>query len=126
MPRGKGLDFVLALADKAERDGLDASGAAGAANTPPQALAHVEADEAVDYAARLLGVYAVHVDLSGVGDGVCHGAGCDLIVLDAKKLLARAGGGQDFVEVPCDGLPLAVGIGREVNLVGVFDGLFEF
>ena len=107
----EGLDLFLALADEAEGDGLYASRATGAAHTPPQALADIEADETVDDAARLLRVYAGHVDLPGVGDGVGHRAGCDLIVLDAKKLLALAGGGQDLVEVPCDGLPSRSGSG---------------
>ncbi len=81
------LDLALALDDEAEGDGLDASGGESAADFVPQQGRNLEADEAVEDAAGLLGIDQVPIDLAGAGEGLLHGLFGDFVEGDAMDRL---------------------------------------
>ena len=60
------LDLVLPFADQPQRDRLHAAGADTAPDLFPEQRADLETDQPVEHAARLLGVDALHVELSGL------------------------------------------------------------
>ena len=66
LDRDEGLDLALAIDDHAHGDGLHAPGGQAAPNLAAQEVADRVADQAVEDAARLLGVDAVHVDAARI------------------------------------------------------------
>ena len=121
--RNEFFDLELAVADDAQRDGLDAAGGARARQFAPEHRREVEADEIIERAARAIGVDQRFVDLARMahrildrllGDGVEDDA-IDALVLE--QLLAL----ENFVDMPGDRLALAVGVGREDDAVGALD-----
>ncbi len=127
------LDLALALDDEAEGYGLDASGGEAAADFVPQQRRDLEADEAVEDAAGLLGIDQVPVDFAGMGEGLLHGLLGDFVegdAMDGLGLLFAAAASvgvaaQLFGKVRGDGFAFAVGIGREIDGVGGAGQLFE-
>src|SRR5580693_8637683 len=65
----KSADFLLALDDQAQSDGLDASGGKAAADFVPEQRRNFVTDDAIEHAAGLLRVHQVLVDLGGVLEG---------------------------------------------------------
>ena len=125
--RDEFLDFEFAVADEAQRHGLDAAGRARARQLAPQHRREGEADEIVESAAGEIGVDQRLIDLArmrhrladGVlGDGVEDDA-LDLLVLEHLLLV------QDLEQMPGNGLALAIRVGRENDLVGVLDRLSD-
>ena len=57
-----------------------------------------------------------------VGDGARHGRFRDLVELGPVEDRLRQGRLQDLLEVPADGLALAVRVGGEIDRVGAFRG----
>ena len=127
------LDLALALDDEAEGDGLDASGGESAADLVPQQGRDLEADQAVEDAAGLLGIDQVPVDLAGMGEGLLHGLLGDFVEGDAMDRLgfffaaaATVGVAAElFGEMGGDGFAFAVRIGRKVDGIGGAGQLFE-
>src|SRR6185436_2592473 len=99
-----------------DRDGLDAAGGEAAADLLPEQRRELVADDAVEQAAGLLRVDAVHRDLAGTLERVEHAALGDLVERDAPDLLG--GDLQRLHEMPGDGLALAVRVGREEDGFG--------
>ena len=116
--------LALAVDDQAGRDGLDAAGGQAGHDLLPQHRGDLVAVEAVEDAARLLGLDEVVVDLAGVLDrGEDRGLG-DLVEdhpVD-RQALRRL---ELVEEVPGDRLALAVLIGGEVEGVGVLHQLLQ-
>ena len=121
------LYLFLALDDEAHGDRLYAAGREGGFHLFPQHGRELEAHDAVEHAAGLLGVDAVDVDVAGVFDGVEYGAFGDFVEDDAPGLFGVEP--EYLVEVPGDGFSFAVFIGSEPHHVGFggfgFEGFDE-
>ena len=125
LDRDEGLDLALALADDPQRHRLDAAGGEAPPDLLPEKVRHLVADEPVDDSPRLLRVDASAVDLARLLHRREHGLLGDLVEADAlEPRLARAGL-EGLLEVPGDGLALAVGVGREIDVVGRLRGLLQ-
>ena len=121
--RLEGLDLGLALAHEAQRDGLHAAGRAAARQLPPQDRREREAHEVVERAAREIGLDQLAVEFARMTEGVEHGLLRHLVEDDALHVDAFEGLAlpQHLLDVPGDGLALAVGVGREIEVIGAFD-----
>ena len=117
------LDFVLALHDEAHGHALHAAGAEGGLDFAPEDGADLVAHQAVEHAAGLLGVDEVHVDAARVLDGVEDGRLGNLVEDDALRRLRVEL--QGLLQVPGDGLSLAVLIGCQPHLLGALDGFLQ-
>jgi nucleotide-binding universal stress UspA family protein len=81
------------------------------------------AERAIEEASALLGVDEAQIKIASVVDGALNGGRGDLVKdhpLDGDL------GVENFLEVPGNGLALAVFVGGEVELVNFFEGGFEF
>ena len=124
--RHKIENFLLSVADNARRYGLHAACGKALAYLCPENGADLIPHQAVENAARLLGVYKAHVDgtraLDGVFDRVCG----DFVEHDAA--LAGNIQPQYLRKMPGNRLSLAVRVGGKIDLFGVLrflSDLFE-
>ena len=117
----EGFDFGLAVADQAERYGLNAAGGAGAGQLAPQHRRQVEADQVVERAAGEVGVNQRPVDLARflhrledrlLGDRVEGHTLDDHTLLDEFLIV------QHLEDVPGDGLAFPIGVGCENEFFG--------
>ena len=109
----EGAYLLLPVHDHARRDGLHAACGEPAAYLLPQQRRELVAHYPVEDAARLLGVHKVDVYVPRRGDALGHHALCYLVEGDAAGLVVRQG--QQLLQVPGDGLSLAVRVGREID-----------
>ena len=119
----KGAYLLFAVDHHARGHALHAAGAEAAADLLPQQRTQLVTHDAVEDAPRLLGVHQVYIYfarrldalrdhfLRYLVEGHAHG----LVVGQAEQLL----------QMPGDGLSLAVRVGREVDDVRLFRALFE-
>src|SRR5581483_3038652 len=110
------FDLLLAVDDHLHRHRLHATGAETAADLVPHQRGELVADEPVEDAPGLLRVDLVHVDLGGMLDVPAHRVAGDLMEEDAADFFRVAA--EEVHHMPADGLPLAVGVGGDVNGVG--------
>ncbi len=82
----EGLDFAFALHDEADRNGLYAARAEASLHFFPEHGGELKADNSVQDASRLLGVHQVHVDASGLLDGLDNSAFGNLVKDNAVGL----------------------------------------
>ena len=108
---GKSCDLLLTLAYKTQGHTLHTARRQGRLDLLPQHRAELEADYAVENAARLLGVDAVDIYLAGIGDGIEDGRFGDLVENYAVRVLRLKA--EHFVKMPGYGLSLTVLIGCE-------------
>ena len=111
--RHEGADSALALHDQAHGDGLHAARGQPAGDLGPQERRQFEAHHPVEKAARLLGVDAVFVDLAGILERGTNGVARDLVEHHAPEAARRAA--DEFLQVPGNGLALAVAVGRQID-----------
>ena len=118
----EGLDLALAVHDEPDGHRLDTTGRQPR-DLLPQEWRETVADEAVQHAARLLGVHLLEVDLAGMLERLAHRALGDLVEghpidlpLVHRKLLDQ---------VPADRLALAVRVGGHVERVDLLGRLLE-
>ena len=119
----EGFDFFFAFYDESHGHTLHASGAEGGFDFAPEDGAYLVADEPVEHAARLLGVDEVHVDAPRVLYGVEDGRFGDFVEHDAPSVFLVEF--QHLLQVPGDGLSLAVLIGCEPHAFGLRHGFFQ-
>ncbi len=117
------FDLALAIDDEPQRDALHAPGAQPERELGPHERRHVVADDPIEHAARALRVVEVLVELARVADAVLDAFLRDLVELDPLGRLV--GGLQLLGEVPGDGFALAIGVGREQDLVDPFGRRLE-
>ena len=118
--RNEAHAFPFAFHHDAGGDGLDSTGGTGRGDLAPQDLGDLVAVDAVQDAAGLLSVDQPTVDLARVIDGVLNGGGGDLVEHHSfDRDLGR--GVQDLEQMPSNGLPFAILIGGEIELVGVLE-----
>jgi len=121
--RGECHPLAFAVDDQPGRDRLHASGRQLRHDLLPQHRGDLVAVEPVQDASGLLGVHQVDIELAGVGDGRSDGFGGDLV---EDHPLDRHLGLQFREQMPGDGLPFAVLISCQIELVDVLEQLFEF
>jgi hypothetical protein len=112
---------------QAQRHGLHAPGRKppAAADRLPQHRADLVSDQPIEDAARLLGVHQVHVERARRGERGLHRLGRDLVEGGAHDMLALEILAQRLGHVPGDGLSLAVGVGRQEELLRRFRRLLQ-
>jgi hypothetical protein len=110
------LDLLLALDDHAQGRALDAPGGQAALDLLPQQRREVEAHQVVQRAPRLLGVDQIEGQAAGMLDGLLHRPLCDLVEHHALHVLVVQHTAllEQLVEVPGNGLALAVRVGGQV------------
>ena len=126
--RDEGIDFILPVADHAERHGLNAAGRKAALDLCPQKRTDAVPDHAVQHAARLLRIDKIHINFPRMPDGLLHRVLRDFVERDAGDLfvlvlLIIEPECRD--EMPGNGLPLAVRVGCEINAVRLLHFLAE-
>ena len=118
------VDFRLAIAHQLQGDGLHPAGAETTADLVPEERADLVADQAVEHAPGLLRVDHLLVDLGGMLERREHALLRDLVEHQpADLLLVRPA--ELFREMPADGLPFAVRVGRHEDRVGVLGGVLQ-
>src|SRR5260370_32824244 len=122
--RAKCLALLLALDDYPQRHRLDPSGADSALDLVPQQRAYLVPYQPVEHPARLLSVEQVVIELLRIRDRRAHRALGYLMEQDP------ADGALDLSElvgdVPGDRFALAVGVGRQVDVVGLLGLRLDF
>ena len=117
------FDFVFTLHDESHGHRLDTSGRQCRLDLLPEHGRKLEAYDAVEHAARLLGVDEVDVDVARVGDGVDNGVLGDFVEDDAAGVFGLET--EHIIEMPGNGLTLAVLIGSEPHHLCVVGGFLE-
>ena len=112
----EGLYLAFALGDEAYGHRLYAAGREGGLHLAPQHGRQLKAHDAVQDAACLLGVHQVQVDLARMLDGAQDSVLGDFVEDDAPRVFGLQS--QHLVQVPGDGLSLAVLIGCEPDGFG--------
>ena len=121
----EGLALGLALHDDPQRDRLHAPGGEAAPDVVPEQLRDLVADQPVDDAPGLLRAHPVLRDLPGLLDRAGDRRLRDLVELGAVERGLRRLLLQQLVQVPADRLALAVGVGGEVDALGLAGELDE-
>ena len=120
----EGENLPLALHDEADGDALDPAGGQRGPDLLPEDRGEFVAHEAVQHPAGLLGHHEGHVDLAGIVDGAEDGLLGDLAEDDALGL--GLGQAERLLQVPADGLSLAVLIRREPDDLGRLGEFLQF
>ena len=111
------LDLALAFYDKADSHRLHTSCAQARDDLFPQDRRELEAYDTIHYAASLLRVDKVVVNIAGMVDRLQDGLLGGVVERDTAHLLLRQL--EHLLDMPCDGLSLAVGVARQPDLVGL-------
>ena len=112
-------DLALALAHQPQGHRLHAARAGRAADAPPQQRAHLVAHDPVQHAAGLLGVHLVDIDFPGLGKRLADGWRGDFVIGDPAESVRVRLIAQGRHQMPGDGLPLPVRVGRQIDAVSV-------
>ena len=119
----EGLYLALALNDESYSHALHASGRQCGLHLAPQYGRKLESHESVEHSSCLLGIDEVHVEMTGMLDGIKDGGGGNLVEYDAVGIvLVQA---QHLTQMPTDGLSLAVFIGCQPHALCLLDLLLE-
>ena len=121
--RHKGAYLALTVHHHARGHALDAAGREAAADLFPQQRAQLIADDAVEYAPRLLRVHQVNVDVARGLYALCYDLLGDLVEGDAAGLVVREL--EKLLQVPRYSLALAVRVGCQIDHAGGFGPLFQ-
>ena len=121
--RTKRHALTLTLTDQANRHRLHPPGRSRLIDRAPEHGRDLVAHETVEEPATFLGVHQAKVQRAGLGDGLGNGGRGDLV---KDHALDWDLGVEHLLEVPRDGLALAVFVGGEVELVDFFEGRLQF
>ena len=125
LARPENLDLGLAVADQAQRHGLDAAGAAAAGQLPPQHRRQREPHQIVQRAPSHVRLDQRLIEFARMVDGVADGVAGDLVEADAvdrdalQCVLVR----QHRAHVPGNRLSLTIRVGGEIQRLGALEGL---
>ena len=111
-------DFVFSVHDDAQRYGLDTPRGKSSADFLRDKGTELIAHQPVENPPRLLRVDPVDVDAARMAHTVLHTCFGDLIELHSLAIIL--GQPENVREVPRNRLSLAVGVGREINIVAFF------
>ena len=120
----EGQDFALPVHDQAQGDRLHAAGRQSAAHLSPQHGREFESDQTVQYAAGLLGIHEVHIDIAGCLERVQYGVLGDFVEDDAAGVFFLQS--QGLEKMPGDGFSFPVFIRRQIDGRGIRRQLFQF
>ena len=121
--RLEGADLIFAVNHDACGHRLHAPGGQAGLDLAPEQRAELVAHNAVEHAARLLRIDQVLIDLARVLDALGDDLLRDLVESHALGLVVRQI--QQLLQVPRNGLSLAVRVGREIDGSGRFGALFQ-
>ena len=116
-------DLTLAVDHDARGNALHTARGQAGLDLFPEQRAELVAHDAVEDTARLLRVDEILIDLARRLNALGNDASRDLIEGHALRLLVREA--QKLLQMPRDGLALAVRVGREIDDVRAFGTLFE-
>ena len=119
----EGANLPLALDDQAHGHGLNPARRESPGDLRPEQRRHHIADHAVEEAPGLLRIHPVRIQLRGMLEGLADGVLRDLVEHDPLVAVVVAADG--LAQMPGDGLPLPVEVGREVDGVGLLRQLPE-
>ena len=122
--RNERFNFALALDHQTYRNRLDAACGQTAGNFFPQQRRNHIAHHAVHKATRLLSVNTVNIQFARLFESLTDSILGNLVEHHAAIALFITT--DNFPQVPCNGLPFAVKVGCEIDVVGFFRQLFEF
>jgi len=120
--RHKRHPLPLPLDNQADRDALHPSGGEFRPHLPPQELRNFVSKQPIEDAAGFLCPDQVFVNRPGIFEGFVNGLVRDFVEDEAVDRNSRF---QNLDEMPANGFPFAVFVGRQVDLVGVFEQGFE-
>ena len=120
----KGADLVFAVNDQTGRNALYAPRTQPALDLAPQEGRQLVAHDTVEDAARLLRVDQINVDVARVGDAVLDRLLCNLVESYALGILILKP--EQLLDVPRNGLALAVRVGCEINEIAFADFTADF
>ena len=121
--RLEGADLVFAVDHDARGHRLHTAGGQAGLDLAPEQRAELIAHDAVKNAARLLCVDQILIDLARVLNALGDDLLRDLVERHALGLIVRQI--QQLLQVPRNGLSLAVRVGREIDGAGRFGALFQ-
>ena len=121
--RLEGADLIFTVDHDARGHRLHAAGGQAGLDLAPEQRAEFIAHDAVENAARLLCVDQILIDLARVLDALGDDLFCNLVERHALGLVIRQI--QQLLQVPRNGLSLAVRVGREIDGSGRFRALFQ-
>ncbi len=116
-------DLLFAVDDHARGHGLHTAGGKPLAHLAPQKRRELIAHDAVKDAARLLRVHQILIDVARMGQALAHNVFRDLVEGDAPGFFVRQL--QKLLQMPADGLALAVRVGCEIDGTGALGRLFQ-
>ena len=121
--RLEGADLIFTVDHDARGHRLHTPGGQTRLDLAPEQRAELIAHDAVEHAARLLRIDQVLIDLARVLDALGDDLLRDLVEGHALGLIVRQI--QQLLQVPRNGLSLAVRVGREIDGSGRFGALFQ-
>ena len=122
--RDKFTDFVLAITDHADCDGLDASGAQPSSDLFPEEGADLISYQPIQYPAGLLGLIFIKIQFLGMVDGFQDCVFRQVIEKDAIDFLVFC---ADFLgNMPRDRFTLSVRVGSQKDVRDIFCRLLQF
>ena len=121
--RLEGADLIFAVDHDACGHRLHAPGGQAGLDLAPEQRAELIAHDAVEHAARLLRIDQILIDLARVLDALGDDLLRDLVEGHALCFIVRQI--QQLLQVPRNGLSLAVRVGREIDGSGRFGALFQ-
>ena len=116
-------DLLFPVRHQAHGHGLHPPGGQAPADLFPQQGRELIAHDAVQDAAGLLSVHQVLVNVPGLADALGDHLAGDLVEGDPEGFILRQV--QQLLQVPADGLSLAVWVGGQVNGVAVLGRLLQ-
>ena len=122
--RNERADLVFAVHDQTGRNALHTAGGQTALDLAPEERRQLIADDTVENAARLLGVYQVDVDVARVFDARADRLLGDLVEGDALGIAVLEL--VQLLDVPRNGFSLAVRVSCEVDEVRLSDLAADF
>ena len=117
------LDLTLPITDQTHGHGLYASGGQPLSHLAPEERRELVADDAVEHTPRLLRVHLLHADRTRVPHRLLNRRLRNLMENNAAVLLGI--NPENKRQMPCNRLPLAVGVACEIDLVRIFCLFFE-
>ena len=124
--RVKGFDFFFALDDQTQAHRLHATRRPRAGEFAPEDWGELEAHQIIQSTTRQVGLNQRLVDLTRVLHCFGHGSLGDRVenhAADGRVFLNGATLAQGLFEVPRNRLSFAIGVGREDQVVVVFQGV---
>ena len=115
--------FALAFDDQPHGHALNTTGRETSTDFFPEQLRDIKAVQAIEDAACFLSSYQSFIDLARVGQSILNGLFGDFV---EHQSVDGHFGFEDFEKVPRNGLSFAVFVRRQVELVHVFQKIFEF